>query len=708
MKMCKWRVFWRGLTLSFALCLLSTPAWAQENTQQNGPPGKESAFKGLPNLLASNSKPSMKDDGEKTERVKKTATEKDPSEKDPTAKKEPTPGGNPPPTPPGAEDPPLGFAGPKTVKPKNAKVTEDMETGDFVPVDDRWRIGFPEWNRHEDVIKAGISPSADYPYVKGRLINPYRQNILKGDYPVIGNNTFFVLSLESETFLATRRIPVPSDVGYQRPDSSEFFGRGGMYIFNQKFIIGGDLFKGAALGFKPADWRLHVNLTLNINYAHTRENGITRIDDRRGNTRRDFFSALQEAYGEYRIGDTTKFLPFLRGKGSVGGYNPYFDSSSIRAGIQLFNSDFRGFIFNDTNLGLRLFGNFASNRYQYNVAFFEMLEKDTNSLLNTFDSRNQEVFIANLYRQDTFKKGYTVSFSYHYNRDNASTHNDENGFPVRPAVFGFAVPHKLRTHYIGITSDGHFGTRLPKILFLNKIGGGLNLSTAFYQVFGTDSFNGLAGRKVDVNAQLAAAELSVDRDWLRVRTTFFYASGDDKPTDGTARGFDSILDCNNFAGGKFSFFNSVGFPFTNTTTQLSQPCNLLPSLRPSKIEGQANYVNPGIYVYNVGGDFDLTQKLRIISNINFIRFATTESLELALFQPQIEKFLGIDYHVGLRYRPKLNDNWVIYSGVSLFKSGAAFTSIFESNCKPDGPVFCGKEQGNKTLFNLFAQVIFKY
>jgi len=268
------------------------------------------------------------------------------------------------------------------------------------------------------------------------------------------------------------------------------------------------------------------------------------------------------------------------------------------------------------------------------------------------------------------------------------------------------VPHKVHTHYFGLTTDGHFGEKLPWIL--GKIGGGLNLSTAFYQVIGTDDFNGIAGRKVDVNAQLAAAELSVDRDWLRFRTSFFYASGDDKPTDGTARGFDSILDDNNFAGGQFSFLNSVGIPFLNTTTQLSNPHSLLPDLRSSKIHGQANHVNPGLLLYNFGVDADVTQKLRIISNINFVSFSHTEPLVLGIFQPQIEKNLGIDLSTGIKYRPYLNDNIVIFSGVSLFRPGAAFTSIYESNCKPAGPLKCGTETGNKTLFNLFATIKFTY
>jgi hypothetical protein len=74
-------------------------------------------------------------------------------------------------------------------------------------------------------------------------------------------------------------------------------------------------------------------------------------------------------------------------------------------GIQPFNSDFRGFIFNDTNLGARLFGNLGNNRYQYNLAFFNMLEKQTNSGLNTFSPRDQRVVIANFYWQDFLTPG---------------------------------------------------------------------------------------------------------------------------------------------------------------------------------------------------------------------------------------------------------------------------------------------------------------
>src|SRR5262245_4600196 len=40
-------------------------------------------------------------------------------------------------------DPPLGFTGPSSVRPR-----EVQENSHFVPVEDRWRIGFPDWDRY--------------------------------------------------------------------------------------------------------------------------------------------------------------------------------------------------------------------------------------------------------------------------------------------------------------------------------------------------------------------------------------------------------------------------------------------------------------------------------------------------------------------------------------------------------------------------------
>ena len=66
-------------------------------------------------------------------------------------------------------------------------------------------------------------------------------------------------------------------------------------------------------------------------------------------------------------------------------------------------------------------------------------------------------------------------------------------------------------------------------------------------------------------------------------------------TVSVARGFDSILDLDAFAGGLFSFWNREGFRLTGSGVLLTTPGSLIPSMRASKDEGQANFVNPGIF-----------------------------------------------------------------------------------------------------------------
>ena len=162
---------------------------------------------------------------------------------------------------------------------------------------------------------------------------------------------------------------------------------------------------------------------------------------------------------------------------------------------------------------------------------------------------------------------------------------------------------------------------------------------------------------------MAAVELSLDKDWLRYRLSFFYASGDKDPRDGTARGFDTIFDNPNFAGGFFSFWNREGIRLTSTGVGLVSPDSLVPDLRTSKTEGQANFVNPGLFLYNAGVDIDITPKLRGFVNLNLLRFARTDPLELLLFQSNIHAGIGADSGIGFTYRPPLSENIVITGGV---------------------------------------------
>jgi hypothetical protein len=567
------------------------------------------------------------------------------------------------------EDKPPGYAGKKSV------TSAPQTSGDRREARDRWRIGFPEYDRYGDRGARG----RDIPFTKGRWWDPYNQSVLKGDYPIRGNELFMVLSAVSSTNVEQRRAPTSSDVSTDEPGSAEFFGQPEQFATSETLQLTFELFHGDTT-FRPRDWAIKISPTFSIpNYLNARENGVVNIDVRRGTNRTDTHVSLEEAFGELKLFDV----------------NENYDFVSVRAGIQPFVSDFRGFIFSDNNLGARLFGAFDNNRYQFNAAYFSMLEKDTNSGLNRFDTRHQNVYIANIFRQDFIQKGYTIQGSLLYNDDRRSIKFDRNGFLVRPAPIGDVRPHAIKVGYAGINGDGHLGR--------------INLTNSYYFAFGKDERNPIAGRKVKINSQMAAVEASIDKDYLRFKGSFFWAQGDKNPTDDEANGFDAILDDPNFVGGQFSFWNRNGIRLTQTGVGLVQPNSVLPSLRSSKIEGQANFVNPGIFIYNAGVDVEVTQRVKAIFNANYLRFHRTEPLEYVLFQNRIRHDIGFDYSVGVAYRPFLINNVTVTFGASTLQAGRGFRDIFTDrsrNCPPNVGDFCEPDviSPRKALYSLFAQL----
>jgi hypothetical protein len=340
-----------------------------------------------------------------------------------------------------------------------------------------------------------------------------------------------------------------------------------------------------------------------------------------------------------------------------------YDFVSVRAGIQELSTDFRGFVAVVEQPGVRVFGTLRSDRIEYNAAFFDFLEKDTNSGFNEWHRRGQQMAVGNIYIQDFVAPGYTASFSVHHSRDSGEQHYDSNGFLVRPAPIGMFVPHEIRSTYLGWAGNGHVGR--------------FNVSHAFYEVFGDDTFNPIAARPVSINAQMAAAELSSDANWLRWRGGFFWASGDADISDAKGRGFDAILDVPAFAGGSTSVWNREGIRLPETGTGLVSPLSLLPSLRTNKDEGQQNFVNPGILILFAGVNGELTPKLRGFANASFLRFQTTAPLEALLFQAPIHNNVGVDLSVGAQYRPPLTENIVIAGGAGILKLGQGMRDIFE-------------------------------
>ncbi|MBS0657197.1 MAG: hypothetical protein JSR82_02985 [Verrucomicrobia bacterium] len=555
----------------------------------------------------------------------------------------------------------------------------------FQPLTDRWTLpgtglGGVAFPRYKDK-----RLESTYGYKIYSTFDPYKPSLLKGDFPIYKQDIFLNLTFIDQFEIEARRGQVGAGASYARPGNYEFFGRGDSYSIINNLSVCIELFKGET-AFKPVEWAFKITPVFNINFFESNENNVK--PDPRGGASNGSVSIPPPPPGTIRNpGDITNifgpgFIPTgqdlagtrytRRLRNSVNLQEAFFeyhlkdlstayDFISVKAGLQHFNSDFRGLIFNDTNLGIRLFGNYYSNRWQYNLAYFSMREKDTFSGLNRFDARDQDVIIANFYRQDTIWLGYTAQFSFHANIDHGGRHYDRNGAITRPSPIGTVADHQVNAFYLGWAGDGHIGK--------------LNISHAFYWALGQDKFNGIAGRKVDINAQMFALELSYDRDWLRPKFSFLYASGDNKSRDRRATGFDAINAQPFFFGNPFSYFarQTIGLGNTAITTKTGN--GILNNLRTSPFEGQANFVNPGTLIAGLGLDVDVTPRLKMSLNANWVRFVTTDTLKTALFVNKVDRDLGYDLSVGFTYRPTLTQNIIITAGFGAFIPGAGYRDI---------------------------------
>jgi len=532
---------------------------------------------------------------------------------------------------------------------------------DHIPIPDRWRL----------IQSLGI--------VTERWWDPYNQNTLKGDRPlclptdeeqerrrqagiprcatprILGltsPNWFLAASAISDTVVEQRSFPIPGgEQNTDRPDSLGVFGRNDSLVLAQTFLFGASLVRGST-AYMPPDWEWRVIFAVQANYADVPERRVLDVQPTEGSDRFDYAFGVQEAFVDYHIKNTS--------------YR--YDFYSIRFGIQPFNFDFRGFLFQDSNFGLRLFGNRDNNRWQFNLAAIWRLEKDTNSGLNNIlqTPRRDWVLHANVYRQDFPVVGLTseLSLTWNINRERDDIEVDDNGFPVRPALIGNLQNRNYDAFYIGYNADGRIGR--------------MNISASAYGLFGSDRNNIFTGEPARIQGYFAAVEPSYDANWVRVRGAALFASGDNDPFDNVQRGFDAIIENPIFAGADTSYWIRQTIPFAGggRAVSLNSRNGILNNIRSSKDQGQSNFVNPGTILLGVGADFDITPAVRLSVNANHLWFHRTGVLEVLRQQTPIRREIGWDLSAAVIWRPSFVQNVVVRASAAILQPGDGFRDLF--------------------------------
>jgi hypothetical protein len=554
----------------------------------------------------------------------------------------------------------------KTQKPKATASSESKQTRpgeaalpsplpapayESVPVPDRWRI----------VEALGVNE---------RWYDPYNQNTLKADRPILGTEDwFFNLLAISDTVVEPRRLPIPVGLQLnQKPGSLDIFGKSEQLGISQTFIVSTALLKGDTV-FRPPDYEIRFTGAVNINYAKVETLGALRIDPSRGKTRNDADFGVQDAYVDKHLRNRSE----------------RFDFDSFRAGIQPITSDFRGFLFIDNALGARLFGTFSNNRMQYNLGWFRRFDKNINSGLNDItELHNEDIFLANFYYQDFPVLGLTTQFTIInvWNHEGGDTRLDENGFRQRPAPVGDARGHDYNVTYLGISGDGHIDR--------------LNITYSGFLAAGEDDRNPISMKKSTILAGFFASELSLDFDWQRYKFFGVWASGDSDPNDDLASGFDAIFENPQFAGSDTNFWTRQAIPliFGGGVT-LSGRNGMLPSLRTSKEQGQANFVNPGIGILGVGADWDVLPQLRISANASRLTFMNTAVLEKLRNQGSVSHKIGWDLSGAATYRPLFSQNIILRFSGAVLLPGQGLQDLFLTD-------------GKKPFYSILANLILTY
>ena len=541
---------------------------------------------------------------------------------------------------------------------------EAFPTGD-IALPDRWRL------------VQSLCPDTNFRAARatcGSIFDPYHQNFLKGDRPINpkdvplgllkGEDWFFIANVISDSVVEPRSFPTPVGVTTtDRPGSLDVFGRSNSFLAAQTVLAGVSLVKGST-AYKPPEIEYRVTIGAQINYVDVNERRILNIRATAPTERTDAFLGLQEAFIDYHIRNTSD----------------RYDFDSIRVGVQPFQADFRGFLFNDNQLGVRLFGTRDNNRFQYNLAAFWRIEKDTNSGLNDPSQplRRDWVFHANVYRQDLPVPGFTseLSVTYNRNREGDRITIDHNGFPARPAVIGDLRGRNYDVTYFGYNGDGHIDR--------------LNLTASAYFAIGEDRNSFFTSRPTKIRSWFAAFEPSYDIDWIRIRGTALWQSGDGDPYNNVEGGFDAIFENPIFAGADTSYWIRQTIPFAGggRAIFLNQRNGLLVDLRSSKEQGQSNFNNPGLILLGAGADFDITPRFRLSVNANNLRFAQTEVIEELRSEGSIPQDIGWDLSAAVIWRPKQIQNVVVRGSVAVLESGDGFRDLFTQS-RRSGRFFSG-------------------
>ncbi len=463
----------------------------------------------------------------------------------------------------------------------------------------------------------GTYDLAGHPEYTFNPFDPYHQNTLKADYPMAGDFFIQVNALNTDVYKSRSNLDFRNVFPGQTFNSHNNF-------FNENAFYGFELRHHADV-FVPSNFKLHIDGV----FDYKRDINAVNAGDASN-------AHVFDAFVDVRLFDSG---------------HDNFDLTFLRGGIQAFQSDFHGLIFNDEGLGGRIFGEFKKNRIRYDIVGLKLFQKNAVSGFIDFSQPSRhDVGIFRFTFEDFLVKGWNSEWSVHFNYD-----------PRTIIATGHIAG--LNTVYFGNTMNGHLGRWI--------------FNPAVYGVVGKAD-HVVAGAPVrhDVAAWMGLVDLEYPLDFVKFRFGYSYVSGDNNPNDNKDHGFDSISDAVQLFGGPISYF--VGENIKFGAGDFVRANSFYPSLRGAN--GQANYVNPGLQLVNTGMDVTVSPRVQMALNANYTRFNDTGAFVNST--NILHKDGGIEGNAFFRIKPflhQINQNVVLDLGVSALHPLQGLQDMFQTN-----------------------------
>lgn len=322
-----------------------------------------------------------------------------------------------------------------------------------------------------------------------------------------------------------------------------------------------------------------------------------------------------------------------------------------RLGIQRFQSDHAGLIYNDSDRGVVLHGTLGE--MACNFAYFAKTYDDAVSQLNRIDhQRPWHVIIVNLEVPvgDGDRVKMQVIPSFHFSIDRTG-------------------PVETNVGYLGASAAGKLGD--------------FQVLAAGYWAFGEQEGGMVSADKQTIEAFQILADVGYPLMEGKVipHVGMFMASGDDDPTDRRARGFDAIYD--NVSAWGFNHFiirNRINLDGAS----LARANSGLFTMR--DFDEPANFVNPGILAFNFGLTTHWTDEFTTDFNVGPAILPHSD-VPAAVLGRSVGNDVGLAMNVNGSY--DVSKNVTVIGGLAAFVPDDGAKDIFG---------------GNRTAFNAILMV----